>query len=396
MKSKPSLTILANAFVTEKSIGGGDRFIIEVAPQLCQLTKTTIITSEIGLYHWKQSGLPQAKFITTAPTIFDNHDHPLAIFLTYLIRSFQATQLARTLKTSHLITASQYLPDLAPAFWAKRADPNLRWIARIYHLIPPPTKRAGNFIINSLAYLAQILMIKLVKKADLIITDNKDTKQKLIKRSFSKKKVEVLPSGINFQNIRKHRPRKRHDYQAAYIGRLDPHRGIFDLPDIWEKVIKKLPRAKLAIVGYGPKKTTQKLKNEFSKKQLSQTVDFIGFLPHKKGKNYPLFDLLRSIKCLLLPIHEGGWPLTVAESLALGTPVVAYNLPIFSSLYSKGVVTSKTGDKTKFSRQVTRILQQKDLKNGLSKEGQKLVSEFDYKKISDKFAKLCFSSNSIN
>lgn len=397
MKHKnKSLLILANAFVSTKSIGGGDRFIMEVAPYLARKILTSIITPYIGIYHWKNQPLAKVKFISYQKNIFDNSDNYFAITFAYLIRTIHAISLLQKRKFDYLITSSQYFPDIIPAVIYKSKNPHTRWTARIYHLIPPPHKRVGNFLVNSIIYLTQYLLLALLKNADIISTDNQETKRQLLKRNFNPNKIFTLPNGVNYQKIKNHKPLKKYKFDAAYIGRLDKHRGIFDLPIIWEKVNKKIPHAKLAIVGYGPKFSIKLLKNKFNNYNLNKNVSFLGYLPHYHGHHRPLYDLLKSIKLLILPIQEGGCPLIIAESMSAGAPVISYKSQIFNSSYSKGYKTVPIKNFNQFSKTIIKLLSNKRTYLQLQKQALNEAKKFNWEQIANNFIKILTENSSTN
>lgn len=394
MKKKNSLSVLifANAFVSTKSIGGGDRFIIEALPYIARKVSTTVITPYIGLYHFKQHPSLNTIFQSYKGNPFDDSDNYLAITIAYLIRTFQTMLLLKPNKYTHLITSSQYFPDILPAAIYKLLKPNNRWVVRLYHLIPSPSERVGNSFVNSIVFLMQILMIRILKLSDSIITDNQTSKKYLIKLGFDSRKVFVLPSGIHWKRIKNHKPRTKQRFDAAYIGRLDLHRGIFDLPEIWREVVDKIPNAKLAIAGYGPKTTTIRLKESFKVNKLTTNVRFLGFLPHNLEGKHPLYDLLKSIKLLLLPIHEGGFPLTIAESLTAGVPVICYRLPIFKSEFNDSVITVKMKDTHTFAGSVIKLLSDKKSLTHYSRKAATQTSSYDYSPVSKAFIELVLQS----
>ena len=149
-----NLLIIANAFVSSKSIGGGDRFIMDVAPAITKRAHTSIILPEVGYTHWRKKVLAKATYVVLPSTIFDNRDNPLAIGIAYLLRAMQALPLLKKAKPQTLLTNSHAPSDILPAYLYKLKNPQVRWVARLYHLIPPPRERAGNPLRN-LAALAE-------------------------------------------------------------------------------------------------------------------------------------------------------------------------------------------------------------------------------------------------
>ena len=395
IKNKPNLVILVNAFVSAKSIGGGDRFIMEVAPTLSKSADTTIILPKVGYRHWLQKGLAKAKYIVLRPTVFDNRDNPFAIMLAYLIRCLQTIVILKRSRLSHLVTASHSLPDILPAAVIKWLQPDIRWTARMYHLIPSPTKRVGNPLTNTAVFLLQRLSLLFLRYADLIVADNRETLIHLRKMGFLPNNLKLLLSGIDYQTIANHIPRKNFPFAAAYIGRLDPHKGIFDLPQVWRLVVKTLPKTKLAIAGYGPKETTRNLTREFNRNNPSSSFSFVGFLPHEENGSHPLYDLLKSIKVLLLPNHEGGWPLTVAEAMAAGVPVVAYDLTIFRTAFTRGRLIAPMKDKHIFAKHVIALLSDERRRKKIGHIAEKQARQYDVRPISRQFAQLILGNGPV-
>jgi glycosyltransferase involved in cell wall biosynthesis len=391
-KPKYKLCILANAFISTKSIGGGDRFIIQITPYTSQKAITTVITSHIGLQHWEKQPPSKTEFLSYSPNPFDNSDNYFAISLTYFIRFLQTSYFLRNNNFTHLLTSSQYFPDILPAVLYKLINPKTRWVSRIYHLVPPPYKRVGNPLVNTIVYLMQYIITWLLKLSDQIITDNKQTKQQLIKEGFEAKKVSILANGIDYKIIKSHKSDKKYSFEAAYIGRLDLHRGILDLPEIWGKVVQKIPTAKLAVVGYGPRSTTDLLKKYFRVHNIEKNTKFLGFLPHNSNGKHPLYGLLKDIKISVLPLHEGGLPLTIAEAMAAGVPVIAYHLPVLNSVYKKGIITVKMNNKQEFAHNCIKLLTDKKLLKKLSLDSQRLARQFDNQKIASKLNQIMFKN----
>jgi glycosyltransferase involved in cell wall biosynthesis len=45
------------------------------------------------------------------------------------------------------------------------------------------------------------------------------------------------------------------------------------------------------------------------------------------------FEILSKAKALVLPTHQESFSVTILESLAVGTPVITYDLPSLTSIY---------------------------------------------------------------
>lgn len=100
-----------------------------------------------------------------------------------------------------------------------------------------------------------------------------------------------------------------------YVGRLAPEKGLDTQLRAFALVLRKMPAAKLVLVGTGPSKAD--LQALTAQLGLSNSVDFAG------SKDV---DALReeylNASCCVLPSTSEPWGLVVNEALAYGCPVV--------------------------------------------------------------------------
>lgn len=120
---------------------------------------------------------------------------------------------------------------------------------------------------------------------------------------------------------------KSRDY-FIFVSRLDPTKGIHLLLQAFQK----LPDSKLVIVGTGPEEDTVK---QFLEDHHMSNVDLKGFVPHQET-----IPLLYHAKALIFPTQwYEGFPVVLAESLSVGTPVIGSNIGNTASIIEHG----KTG-----------------------------------------------------
>lgn len=100
-----------------------------------------------------------------------------------------------------------------------------------------------------------------------------------------------------------------------YVGRLSPEKGLDTQLRAFALVLKKIPGAKLVLVGSGPSNTElQALTDQLG---LSNSVEFTG----SKDVGALREEYLRA-SCFVLPSTSEPWGLVVNEALAYGCPVV--------------------------------------------------------------------------
>jgi len=111
---------------------------------------------------------------------------------------------------------------------------------------------------------------------------------------------------------------------------------------------------------------------------LTKNIVFLG--PQDKNS---IIDLVGSSRLTIYPSTLDTFSLTVLESLACGTPVIAYNIPAIKYNFGKckAVLRCPVKDKTSMAKNVIFLLENEDLRTKLSKEAKKYVSDFDWKKV---------------
>lgn len=382
MNKGKKIVIIANAPITTKSIGGGDRNIIETVPYLTKKFQVNLITPKVGYHHWHFKP-KTVNFIIHPQNLFDDKDNKIAIMISYLLRVVRTFLIIPEQKAQMIISGTHLFPDIIPPFIYRIFKRKFLWVCRAYQLIPSPKNRPGDFLVNLLSFLHQRIMLHLIKKADLIITDNQPMIDALIELGVNKQKLKFLANGVDIEKIKKYKQKKKYPIDASFVGRLDPNKGIFELVAIWGDVVEKLPQAILAIAGYGPKETTRELKKAFRKVSLDKNILFTGFLPYEQGKSMPFFDLLYSSRVVILPESEGGIPLTIFDALACGVAVVAYKRPELIKLKLDNLFLIPEGNRTLFAQKVISILNKTS--PTLRKNKLTSLNSFSWKNVSKNY-----------
>jgi glycosyltransferase involved in cell wall biosynthesis len=128
-------------------------------------------------------------------------------------------------------------------------------------------------------------------------------------------KVCIIPQGLSVKpgdNLGK----KETNPTVVFIGRLKKHKLPQHALLAFLLIKKKLPNAKMWVIGDGY------LRGKLETKFRMEDVTFFGHvIPEKK------YDLLRRAHLVLVPAIREGWALVVTESNAMGTPVIAYDVP---------------------------------------------------------------------
>lgn len=392
---KIRILVMANSMVYQNQASGGDRLFVELSKHLnSDKYKIDVITTAIGEKVWADGR--KEEIIKLPESVFDQHPRRIFVPFLYTMRAIHASRIPIVEGEDSFIvyTSSDSICDTLPALWIKkRSRKAALWVARIYHVIPPPTRRRGNFILNTLSFLGQRFSFWLIKwRADLIIALNQALFDELISLGFPEKKMTISGGGIDLKRIDSiSAPPTR--YEGIFLGRLHPNKGVYDLIDIWKLVTDKYPNAKLAIIGGGDAGIIASVRKRIANYNLGGNIDLIGFLPHDKD----VYRVLKSSKIFLFTDHENGWSLATCEAMACGLPVIAYNLEIFGTVFQQGFVTVPLYDVSEYARKVIAFLADDRARLKLAEEARQQAKEFSWEKtakeVSILIKKLLFLRN---
>lgn len=380
-KAQIKVVVVEAGHLSQIAVSGGDKLIQQMLPNLKKDIKFEIIIPKIATVHWQtKKGLK----IHQLPSLFlEKYPNlPPVVFCLYIWRSiFLVIYLAKIKRPYVLYTSSAELADWLAPYLIKTFCRGIRWIVRIHHFKSSPEKRSGNYLVNYLSFNIEKLGLNLFKKADLIIALNQNISEKL-KKNIPSVNIEILGAGIDFRKIRSFKVLpKTPKYAAVFIGRIHYTKGILDLPKIWKLVTKEIPNAKLVICGeLSIPALERSLMNEIKNNKLQKSIDVLGYVPEDK-----IFSLLKSSKLFLFTDHEAGFGLAAAEAMAMGLPVVGWDIGILGTVYKSGYRKASFGNYSLFASIIIDLLKDKYSYKKLSKDAIDEAKTHDWQKVSNKF-----------
>ena len=113
---------------------------------------------------------------------------------------------------------------------------------------------------------------------------------------------------------------------ALFVGRVDEGKGIADLLNAWEAVVVHCPQAYLHIVGEGTLRKDMTL--EASRRGLGPHLRFGGFLDDSE-----VAKLRTQSRFFITLSRTEGFGMALAEALAVGLPVVAWDTPPLREIF---------------------------------------------------------------
>lgn len=150
---------------------------------------------------------------------------------------------------------------------------------------------------------------KWIASVDRFISLTEFGRDKFIEGGIPKTKITVKP---NFVSEMEPGPLiNNREKGALFVGRLSPEKGVKHLIAAW----KAMPEVPLTIIGSGPEET-------WIRENAPPHVSVLGAMPRED-----VIERIRNARLLVFPsIWYEGFPMTIAEALASGTPILAANI----------------------------------------------------------------------
>jgi glycosyltransferase involved in cell wall biosynthesis len=262
-----------------------------------------------------------------------------------------------------LISGSHFLPDVLPVYRLGNRTKGVTRAVFIHHIVQDMNRPKG--LNTTLANLQEQWCFRLIRKRfDKIITVNHAVVEGLRRRGFAQP-ILVSSNFIDNGGVRP-LPFNDKDFTLAFVGRMVKQKGVYTFLKICEQLFANRPDFKAVMIGVGPE--LDALKIEAAGKGLP--ITFAGL-----ATNADKFDLLRRSKLFVFPSAEEGWGIVVAESLSVGTPVLAYELPVYKPVFGDNIDVVPLGDEQALIDRAAAMLdaQERD-RAGYGKLQQQLVT----------------------
>jgi len=376
MEDKKNILIFLNSFWNNgKGMSGGDQMLIQIFNRIRNnFNNFYIYTNTDGEKVIKEGNIKDVNF-KISNELFDK----LNLLINYIFRTFKAFSCLKLKNINIIYSASDFFPDVLPAFLYKTFHKKTKWFQCIFHIYPDWRKRPGNKIRNFIAQYLQKFSFIFTRKADYIININTQVRDYLISSGFDKNKIIINTPGIDYNYFKNLEVKKNENkYDATFLARLNPSKGIFDLIDIWNVVVSDVKNAKLAIIGGGSNEIKNKLKEKIIEKKLENNIDILGFL-----ENNDSFSLIKNSNIFLFPSHEEGFGIAIAEAMACGVPVISWDLSVYDEIFENNIIQIKENNINMFAEDIIKLLKNENEKNNIIIKANNFVKKYDWEKISE-------------
>lgn len=382
--------IIAN-FIFGVGVSGGDRIFIEFSRRWSrQGIPVRVYTTEDGYKMCKDYNLDSVDYTVWHSFPSFLKPYKIGLFLLYLFQTIRGCLEAFRVSAKGkpiFFSSSDFLADSLTGLILKQRHRGSRWIASLYLFAPNPIKNPkdvhyrGGYTpptLKTLAYYtAQRIAYPLIRRyADLILVANELDRDTFIRDGVPPERIIALYGGVDLKSIERSPPGEAIRYDGCFVGRFHPQKGVLELIDIWEEVIRKKKDAKLAMIGRGP--IEKEVREKVRERGLEGNIDLLGYLDGEEK-----YRILKSSRVFLHPpiLDTGG--MAAAEGMACGLPVVGFDLPGYKYCYPRGMLKAPVGDIKAFADLVLKLFEDRDLYARVQKEALDFAKEWDWDNRAD-------------
>lgn len=254
--------------------------------------------------------------------------------------------------------------NLPVAFWAIGTDVN---------------DFAGYNKINT--YLSK----KTIQESNLVIAESKDLENKIRTLTSKNKSIKTFYKGIDISNFRDlpsrdvllrklELPSERR--YILFVGRLIYDKGIYELAETFNNLVKKYSDLDLILVGEEIEKDA--LIAKFTAYGILDKIHFKGITPYREIAYY-----MRISELLLFPTWAEGLPNVVMEAMAIGLPVVASNVDGIPEILENRVtgLSVPPKDSEKLTEAAITMIEDDEIREKCVRNAKKLIyDKFNVKK----------------
>jgi len=168
-------------------------------------------------------------------------------------------------------------------------------------------------------------------------------------------KVVVVRGGVDITESKRYLKANKNSstfskkYDACFVGRFHPQKGVLELIDIWRNVVDIKKNARLAMIGNGDLEFD--VKKKITDYNLGRSIDLLGFMDGKEK-----YNIFKQSNIIIHPAVYDSGGMAACEGMAWGLPGVSFDLEALKTYYPKGMIKTPCFDKKKFAENIINLL----------------------------------------
>ncbi|MDH3211715.1 MAG: glycosyltransferase family 4 protein [Myxococcales bacterium] len=212
------------------------------------------------------------------------------------------------------------------------------------------------------------------------LTISESSRDDLIERGIAPERIRVSHCGIRRPEVPPADLAAR-AHRVVFVGRLEPYKKVDVLLRAAARLVDRFPDIEIVVIGRGSDRP--RLERIAEEVGLAERTRFVGFVDDAERDRW-----LATSRVCVCPSAKEGWGLTVIESNALATPVVATDAPGLRDAVRDG----KTGflvaedDVDGFADRIGSLLAEDDLARTMAAAALEWSRGFDWDRAADEMA----------
>lgn len=379
MPRKTVINVFFNGFW---SLSGSDRILVECSKRWAKTAVTiTIFTVERGYNFCKSYDLAGVNYEVMLPSKIDRFGY-LFSYIARIVRGCAKASFGKfsfnKQDTIIIYSSSDFWPDTLPAWILKMRFRNMHWIAGFYLFAFSPFSKGSpykgsRFVNGLLYYLSQLPIYYLIKKyASMVwVTSEPDRWRFIGSGQLNNKSVIAVRGGVDATTPDSIPEPVKKQFDAVFIGRFHPQKGVLELMDIWRYVCDRKKDVKLAMIGVGDLEDS--VREKIRLYGLENNVVLFGF---KDGVEK--LKIFKDSRVVVHPAIYDSGGMAACEAMACGLPGVSFDLPALRTYYPKGMLKTRCYDLKEFADNILRLLNDKELYGKTAKDALEWAKEWDW------------------
>jgi len=291
-----------------------------------------------------------------------------------LIAPFELRKIVKDGKFDVLIEDINKIPFYTPLYL------KLPTLVVVPHLFSTTVFREINFLLGLYIYFSEKPLVSAYRGRKFNVI-SESTADDIAKRGIPRSDISVIHCGIDNDTYHFDSSISKYDVPTIlYLGRVKKYKSIDHLIISFSRVVKKIPDARLTIVGTGD--YLNRLRALAESLKISGRINFAGYVSERDK-----VEFLRRSHVAVYPSSKEGWGLTNIEANACGTTVIAANSPGLRDSVVDGQtgLLYEYGDIEQLAGSLIKILSDSQLRMHLEKGGVEWAGKFDWDRAADEF-----------
>jgi glycosyltransferase involved in cell wall biosynthesis len=227
-----------------------------------------------------------------------------------------------------------------------------------------------------------------LKYFDMVVPLSKQLCDDIDKLGIPPDKVTYIQNGVDLDEVDQIRNSQASSHldtkekRIGFVGQMISRKNIVDILDIFEKLSMKYTNLRLILLGDGEERAS--LEKHAQTLSSSNKIEFLGFRQDR-------LELLKSFDIFVMTSTLEGIPRCLMETMAMGIPVAAYDIPGIDQLiqHEKTGLMAPLGDKQTLSDYWEKILFNPNFSNSISENAREYVlTHFSAQRMAKEYAQL--------